>query len=119
MRRPNKAKLMGVPSHIEFQKDSERILRCTLLAVTPQEGCALLIGKSIELQTEHKPNIFKIQLIWPCCNIWISGFHDHVDTYLETNEHPPRGTSRKNRFALDPIEQLCAQNGLDRKTWKY
>ena len=53
---------MDIPSHIEFLEDSERILRGTLLAVTPQEGCALLIGKSIELQTEHKPNIFKIQL---------------------------------------------------------
>ena len=100
---------MNVPSHIQFEQDSERILRCTLLAVTPQEGCALLIGKSIELQTEHKPNIFKVQLIWPCCNIWISGFHDHVDTYLETKVHQPIKTSRKNRFALDPYEQLSAQ----------
>jgi len=118
MRRPNKAKLMGVPSHIEFQKDSERILRCTLLAVTPQEGCALLIGESVELQTEHKPNVFKLQLIWPCCNIWISGFHDHVDTSLETKVQQPIKTSRENRFALDPYEQLSAQKWARSKNLK-
>ncbi len=100
---------MGVPSQIEIEEDSARILRSTLLAVTPQEGCALLIGESVELQTEYKPNVFKIKLIWPCCNIWISGFHDHLDTYLETKELHPRKTSKKNRFALDPHEQLSAQ----------
>ncbi len=109
MSRSTKPKLMDSPSHIEFHKDSERILRSTLLAVTPQEGCALLIGKSVELQTECKPNVFKIQLIWPCCNMWISGFHDHVDTYLETNGQEQQKISRENRFALDPYEQLSAQ----------
>ena len=74
---------MEGPSQIEFEKDSERILRGTLLAATPEEGCALLIGKSLELKTEEKPNAFKIQLIWPSCNKWISGFHNHLDTYLE------------------------------------
>ncbi len=100
---------MDIPNHIEFQGDSERILRSTLLAVTPEEGCALLIGKSTELQNQSKPKVFKIHLIWPCCNVWIDAIHNLNDKYLETKTKMQKKISRENRFLLDPYEQLSAQ----------
>ena len=109
---------MNVPSHIQFEQDSERILSTTLLAATPEEGCALLIGKSIQLRLEDQSKILKIQFIWPSENIWISGFHDDIDTYLETKEKTPNQFSKKNRFAIDPLEQLSAQKWARSKNLK-
>ena len=63
--RTEQNKLYGQPSHIEFHKDSERILRSSLMTVEPEEGCALLIGKFIKLENLLLPSIFQIQLIWP------------------------------------------------------
>ena len=56
---------MTMPSRIQFQYDSEQILRSSLISAFPEEGCALLIGDLIELETQNKPNIFNVHLIWP------------------------------------------------------
>ena len=100
---------MDSPNHIEFLRGSKNILSTTLIAATPQEGCAILVGKSVELKDKEKHKVFKIEFIWPSENIWISGFHDDIDTYLETKEQNQKTISRENRFALDPNEQLFAQ----------
>ena len=36
---------MKMPSNIEFKGDSKTVLLKSLLAVAPEEGCALLLGK--------------------------------------------------------------------------
>ena len=106
------------PSHIEFHNDSERILRSSLRSVDPEEGCALLIGNSIKLENESMPNVFHIQLIWPCCNVWTNKIPHHVSkNSLNENTHKEL-ISRKNRFALDPKEQLLAQKWARTKDLK-
>ena len=108
MKGPNK-KSMLIPSHIEFHKDSERILRYTLQASNPEEGCALLLGKSIKLQNKTNVMFLKIELIWPCCNIWISEMDNKIKSVDGFNPNHKKKTSRKNRFRIDPLEQFFAQ----------
>lgn len=60
------------------------VLERTLLAATPEEGCALLLG------TQHHTTL-SLQRIWPCCNRW------------------QPAEERTRRFRLDPREQLLAQ----------
>ena len=55
-----------------------------MLAATPEEGCALLLGQ------RHGTTLL-LQRIWPCCNVW----------------QPLQ--ERQQRFQLDPREQLLAQ----------
>ncbi len=106
------------PSFIEFQQDSEKILRSSLLAVTPQEGCALLIGSSIELKNKYNPNGFQIQLIWPCCNIWREEISHHIESQIGIGSCPPRQRSKLNSFILDPNEQIWAQKWARSKKLK-
>ncbi len=97
------------PSHVEFYNDSERILKSTLLAVEPEEGCALLIGSSIKLKNQAKANILQIKLIWPCCNVWTDPNADLKSQNFLTSNKQTELMSRKNRFKFDPREQLFAQ----------
>ena len=55
-----------------------------LRAAAPLEGCALLLGRRRNTDLE-------LERIWPCCNSW----------------QPPE--QRRERFLLDPREQLQAQ----------
>lgn len=55
-----------------------------MLAVAPEEGCALLLG-------QRCGTTLQLRRIWPCCNIW----------------QPAQ--QRPQRFQLDPREQLLAQ----------
>ena len=107
--RTEQNKFYGKPSHIEFLKDSERILRSSLLSVEPEEGCALLIGDFTKSKNKQMHNIFKIQLIWPCCNVWTNKSLQHTIpiSYPEMND--AQVISKRNRFALDPKEQIFAQ----------
>jgi len=55
-----------------------------LLAAAPLEGCALLLGR------RHGTDL-ELRRIWPCCNRW------------------QPAEQRRQRFLLDPREQLQAQ----------
>ncbi|MGC6483670.1 MAG: M67 family metallopeptidase [Synechococcus sp.] len=77
------------------------ILRSTLQAALPEEGCALLLG-------QRQPSGWCLQHIWPCCNVWhpgIAALPEAAESSADTALRP----SRRQRFALDPREQLLAQ----------
>ena len=63
---------MKSPLGIEFASDSQRVLTHSLLAVKPQEGCDLLIGDERQSSSFKEAYILRIQMIWPCCNVWES-----------------------------------------------
>tara|TARA_B100000131_G_scaffold319314_1_gene364956 strand:+ start:517 stop:1017 length:501 start_codon:yes stop_codon:yes gene_type:complete len=99
---------MKTPLKIEFQNHSEAVLKKTLLAVSPEEGCALLVGKEKQLKLNRKEISYQISLIWPCCNIWKPGktwFQESNPKNKKSKEIP----SKKNRFTIDHNEQLIAQ----------
>ncbi|MEY2645607.1 MAG: hypothetical protein RLZZ611_2256 [Cyanobacteriota bacterium] len=54
------------------------------MAASPQEGCALLLGK-------RQGSALVLEQIWPCCNSW------------------EPAAERQRHFLLDPREQLLAQ----------
>jgi proteasome lid subunit RPN8/RPN11 len=60
------------------------VLERTVLAASPDEGCALLIGS-------RRGGTLWVQRIWPCCNRW------------------EPAAERQRHFQLDPREQLLAQ----------
>ncbi len=100
---------MQNPISVEFTNDCLSVLTQSLLAVTPQEGCALLIGNCKESTCLPKKNTLHIQMIWPCCNIWEPGIFDLVEIKREMNNSIKDELSKNNRFAIDPREQLLAK----------
>ncbi|MEY2644942.1 MAG: hypothetical protein RLZZ611_1591 [Cyanobacteriota bacterium] len=60
------------------------VLEQVLRAAEPLEGCALLLG-------QKQGQCLVLQRIWPCCNRW------------------EPAAERRQRFQLDPREQLLAQ----------
>ena len=73
------------PTLIQFRGGCLTILRADLAAVAPEEGCALLLG------TRDRDHASRVQIIWPCRNVWRESL------------------ARHRRFALDPSEQVAAQ----------
>ena len=100
---------MKKPRLIEFNRDCLKILRSSLLAVSPQEGCALLIGDHHPVKGLSTERLWRIELIWPCCNIWAPGIFNIPDSSSQSEIAHQMEFSRDNRFALDPREQLHAQ----------
>tara|TARA_Y100001968_G_scaffold329760_1_gene379859 strand:+ start:895 stop:1395 length:501 start_codon:yes stop_codon:yes gene_type:complete len=92
-----------IPKIIELCGNSSIILKKTLLATSPNEACALLIGTKDSDNTNNELQ-FKIHTIWPCCNIWENGKFDDIEIKQKRNQ-----LSKKNRFAIDPREQILAQ----------
>ncbi len=99
---------MKIPIDIQFKSNCEEILRKTLLSVYPEEGCALLIGKQKESNLLKNRFLYQISLIWPCCNIWEQEKYIFNESKNLTNQER-NNLSRRNRFAIDPREQLLAQ----------
>ena len=100
---------MKRPNNIEFSGDSLRVLTHSLQAVKPEEGCALLLGKQKQLLSLHKENSLRIELIWPCCNVWnLKTLIFPTPPGLPNNHHKQKG-SQEDRFAIDPREQILAQ----------
>ena len=95
---------------IEFVGDCLKVLSQSVLAVTPTEGCALLIGKYKESISLTQDNSIQIQMIWPCCNVWEPGILDLVESPQKTNSAVQEKLSKENRFVIDPREQLLAQH---------
>ena len=74
------------------------------MASFPEEGCALLLGR----QTSELGLL--LEQIWPCCNVW-------GNELVSALQKDTSNADRKERFAIDPREQLAAQrwsrkNGL-------
>ena len=100
---------MEKPRLIEFKNDSLVILQKTLIAVSPQEGCALLIGDQKESRPHSKGNNWRIHLVWPCMNIWEPGIFNFQELSNSLNIEYKTESSKRTRFALDPREQIHAQ----------
>ena len=84
------------PSTLQLRCGCLTILRRTLLASWPEEGCALLIGSPGEgtaLRLDH---------VWPACNRW--GRQPDLQPWEATESQ-----GRHSNFLLDPREQLAAQ----------
>ena len=58
-------KPLQMPWRLRFDRDCLIVLRRSLLAVAPEEGCALLLGDS-----GWDP---RVRVVWPCCNVWRPG----------------------------------------------
>ena len=91
-------KLPQMPWRLRFDRDCLIVLRKSLHAVTPEEGCALLLGNS-------GPEV-RVHVVWPCCNVWRPGLQGLEEHQGRGGGGPP---SRQTRFALDPREQIAAQ----------
>ncbi len=98
-----------MPGFLNFEHDCLTILRRSMIAVAPEEGCALLLGNQKNSAIFPKKIIWNVSLIWPCCNAWEPGFFnlDHRSICLSLGSE--QKLTRENRFALDPREQLLAQ----------
>ena len=86
------------------------ILRASLRAVSPEEGCALLLGES-------SPEL-NVRFVWPCCNVWHPGFGGFSDVISVDGDQAPVSVSRRSRFALDPREQIAAQRWSRQRGWR-
>ncbi len=100
---------MKSPRLIQFDGDSLNTLRISLLAVAPEEGCALLIGNQEKASFLTEDSLLRIRLIWPCCNVWKPGIFNISNPLNEQEQDFEANNSRQNRFAIDPREQLLAQ----------
>lgn len=76
------------PSQLIIGAECLMVLRHDLLAPAPAEGCALLLGEEHGL-ADSAADDWCVQLIWPCRNMV--------------------GRQEKDRFELDPREQIAAQ----------
>ncbi|HJN37069.1 MAG: M67 family metallopeptidase [Prochlorococcus sp.] len=116
-----------MPSLLEFDPRCLIVLRQSLLAVSPEEGCALLLGDAPPelfngsqrrpLQQTMSP--LRVRSIWPCCNVWLPGMPGLRETSRSEDVRPGvLPGSRKTRFALDPREQLHAQRWARQWQWQ-
>ncbi len=98
-----------MPGVLQFDGDCLIVLQKDLLAAAPREGCALLLGEEQNLSKFQRSKVWKIQLIWPCCNVWQPGIFCFENELQGKQSLNSQKSSQKNRFALDPQEQLNAQ----------
>ncbi len=108
---------MKNPRLINFEGNCLEILSSSLLAVAPEEGCALLIGDQQQCKGNKHENLLRIQLIWPCCNIWRPDIFNLVESSNELKVNEQSACSKEKRFALDPREQLYAQRWAREHNW--
>ncbi len=109
---------MQSPALIEFAGNCLSVLKKSLLAVAPEEGCALLIGEERQSSTFEKKSLWEVKLIWPCRNVWEQGkfpLNENLTKNTGSKKHP---LSKENRFVIDPQEQLIAQKWARKRHWK-
>ena len=99
-----------MPCRLSIDLDCLMILRASLGAVSPEEGCALLLGESA-------PDL-NVRFVWPCCNVWRPGFGGFSDVTSVDGDQAPVSVSRRSRFALDPREQIAAQRWSRQRGWR-
>tara|TARA_B100000700_G_C14859537_1_gene767959 strand:- start:58 stop:576 length:519 start_codon:yes stop_codon:yes gene_type:complete len=97
------------PLNIEFKKDCAKILSQTILAVSPEEGCAILLGKRKKGDRKFNCDTWQIELIWPCCNTWDSRKFSFMEYQNNGGNSFQLISDKHNRFAIDPREQILAQ----------
>ena len=102
---------------IQFDGNCLIILRSNLLAVSPQEGCALLIGEHERSNKNQQIHKWQIRSIWPCCNIWEPGLWSINESAGDPKTEDQDRLSRKNRFSIDPREQIQAQIWARKHSW--
>ncbi len=100
---------MENPRIIKFDLDCLRILRSTLLAVAPEEGCALLLGDQKQSSFLTTESSLQVRLIWPCCNVWGPNICNIAQYLGQIKDHNQSIFSKETHFALDPREQIMAQ----------
>ena len=94
-------RLSEMPERLRLGRECLIVLQRTLAAPAPEEGCALLLGSPVS-DGGSRRSTWRVQRVWPCCNVWSPG--------LAALPEPPDATlTRRHRFALDPREQLHAQ----------
>ena len=109
---------MESPRSIEFIGNSLTVLKQSLIAASPEEGCALLLGQERENESSQANNTWLIQFIWPCCNIWEPGSLKEAQSPKNLNSSRDKSLSKKNRFLIDPREQLLAQRWARERNWR-
>jgi len=109
---------MQIPVFIEFSGDCQRVLCQSLLAAAPYEGCALLIGNQKESDSLVKEDGLKIHLIWPCCNVWKPEVSNLLESPKRKSNPLKEDLSKKNRFLIDPREQILAQRWARNRNWQ-
>ena len=106
---------MQIPSSIEFVGDCNSTLRNTLIAPTPDEGCALLIGDISYCDSTNKSLSWNVKHIWPCENKWTTEAENLIWAHQENKRTNKKKGSKKNRFLIDPSELISAQKWSRRK----
>ncbi len=109
---------MQIPGFIEFIGDCQRVLSQSLLAVSPNEGCALLIGKQTKSTSLTKESVLKIELIWPCSNSWKPEISNLLESQKGKKNNLKSDLSKQNRFLIDPREQILAQRWAQKRNWE-
>jgi proteasome lid subunit RPN8/RPN11 len=96
-------RLSEMPERLLLGRECLIVLKRILAAPAPEEGCALLLGRSVSGGASRR-SAWWVQKVWPCCNVWSPGL-----AALPEPEPPDASLTRRHRFALDPREQLHAQ----------
>ena len=94
------------PSILVIDSRCQNQLRKSLLAVYPEEGCALLIGHIVNDQQ------WVVDWIWPCLNVWPMSNDGILDIL---NSDQDIAADKCTRFSVDPREQLSAQRWARRQ----
>jgi proteasome lid subunit RPN8/RPN11 len=88
------------PAALQIDRRALTVLRRVLAVASPEEGCALLLGRRLPSRSGAdgpSGRLWRVERIWPALNIW------------EPAEE------RRLRFRLDPREQMLAQRWARRK----
>jgi len=91
-----------MPERLWLDEHRSAVLDAVLVVASPEEGCALLLGR-------RQGSVLRLEAVWPCLNVWQPGW-PALEEAIDAPEDPlAPAPSRLNRFAIDPREQLLAQ----------
>ena len=101
---------MKIPKYIEFHNETNYVLSRFLKAAEPEEGCCMLIGKTNSSAKDHKKNIWEVNHIWNCRNIWGEQESKLIDQNIRAfSKKKNVQLSKNNRFEIDPKDQIASQ----------
>ncbi len=107
-----------MPVLLNFDGDCLILLRRNLLAVAPQEGCALLIGDQQLTKDFHEKWLWNVRMIWPCCNAWDHRLINNSCSFNDKTLKNLRRLSKETGFVVDPREQIHAQRWARNQNFK-
>ena len=101
--------MMKIPKYVEFHNETDLILSRYLKEAEPSEGCAVLIGKKKNSETNEKNYFWEIKHIWNCRNIWGEQESKLIDQNMRgfANQKNMQ-LSKKNRFEIDAKDQIAS-----------